>query len=327
MVSLSFVFVFAAVLTVWLASGKSPMRLLDAPNERSLHEKPIPKTGGIALLVALFTGWLWQLQQVDVPMVFTAIFLAALLVTAISFIDDLRELSPLARITVHAVAAVILVGSGLSLHDSIAGDIFSFLAIVWMLNLYNFMDGMDGFAGGMTLSGFAFLGLAGYLHGAHLFAMLAWMVVAASAGFLVKNFPPAKIFMGDTGSATLGFLAAAFSLWGIRDGIFEFWFPLLLFSPFVLDATVTLFRRLLRGEKVWQAHREHYYQRLALAGWGHRRTVLAEYLLMLASGVSAMAMLHWEQTLPYGLAAWVAIYALIAYLSERFCSPGISQAG
>ncbi len=311
------VFACSLILTVWLASSGSPFKLLDAPNERSLHENPIPKTGGVALLLALFSGWIWELQQFDVPMVFVAIFLAALLVVAVSFIDDLKELSPLTRITVHALAALVLLGSGLTVEDSVPGNIFSFLAIIWMLNLYNFMDGMDGFAGGMSLSGFLFLGLAGYFQDEPLFALLAWMVAAASAGFLFRNLPPAKIFMGDTGSATIGFLAAAFSLWGVREGIFALWFPLLVFSPFVVDATVTLFRRLVRGEKVWQAHRQHYYQRVALAGWGHMRTVFAEYVLMLSCGISAMAMLYWPQSLPYGLAIWVGIYLLLAYLSER----------
>ncbi|HKI60327.1 MAG TPA: glycosyltransferase family 4 protein [Mariprofundaceae bacterium] len=320
MIALLAVFVCSLILTLWLASGKSPLKVLDAPNERSLHEGAIPKTGGIALLVALFSGWTWELQQFDIPMAFIAIFLSALLVASISFMDDLRELSPLARIMVHAVAAAILVSSGLTVHDSFAGDLFSFLAIIWMLNLYNFMDGMDGFAGGMALSGFAFIGLAGYLQGEELFALLAWMVAAASAGFLFKNFPPAKIFMGDTGSAVIGFLAAAFSLWGVRDGLFPLWFPLLLFSPFVVDATVTLFRRLLRGEKVWQAHREHYYQRLVLAGWGHKKTVLIEYLLMGAVGFSALAMLYWKPLIPYGSGLWVVAYTLLAYKSDQLCN-------
>jgi UDP-N-acetylmuramyl pentapeptide phosphotransferase/UDP-N-acetylglucosamine-1-phosphate transferase len=308
------------LLVAWFASAKSPFNVLDTPNERSLHENPIPKTGGIALLISLFSGWLWELQQFDIPMVFVAIFLAALLVAVISFIDDLKELSPLIRITVHALAAAILIGSGLTVDDSIAGNTFSFLAIIWMLNLYNFMDGMDGFAGGMTLFGFLFLGLAGYLQDDLLFAQLNWIVVAASAGFLFKNFPPAKIFMGDTGSATIGFLAAAFSLWGIREDIFSLWFPLLVFSPFILDATVTLLRRLLRGEKVWQAHREHYYQRLTLAGWGHRKTVMIEYLLMVAVGGSASAMLYWEEVVLYGFGFWLFIYALLAYKSDQYCN-------
>ena len=120
--------------------------------------------------------------------------------------------------------------------------------------------------------------------------------------------------MGDVGSVPMGFLAAALTVMGVHDGVFDIWVPLLIFSPFIVDATVTLFRRLLRGERVWHAHREHYYQRLVLAGWGHPRTVLAEYLLMLACGFSAVA--YTQTGEPWRLAIllwWVAAYAVLAW--------------
>lgn len=320
MMSLIVAFLLSYLLVSWFASAKSPLKLFDRPNERSLHESPVPKTGGIALLIALFAGWMTLLQTFDVPMMFVPVFFAALLVAGISFVDDLMELSPLLRIAVHALAAAILVYSGFSIHDSLAGQLFTFISIIWMLNLYNFMDGMDGFAGGMTLSGFGFIGLAGFIQGDYFFALLSWTVAAASAGFLFKNYPPARIFMGDVGAATLGFLAAAFSLWGIKAGMFDLWFPLLVFSPFVLDATVTLLQRVWRREKVWQAHREHYYQRLALAGLGHKKTVIYEYMLMLAVGISAIAMLYRESTVLIGLGSWVIAYVLLAFQADRYCN-------
>jgi len=309
----------AYALVSWFASEKSPFKLLDTPNERSLHENPVPKTGGLALLIALYTGWLLLLSTSTVPMAFVPVFFAALLVAGISFFDDLVELSPLIRVTVHALAAAILLYSDFSLHDSLAGQLFTFISIIWMLNLYNFMDGMDGFAGGMTLSGFGFIGLAGFIQGDYFFALLSWTVAAASVGFLFKNYPPARIFMGDAGSATLGFLAAACSLWGVRSEIFDLWFPLLVFSPFVVDATVTLLKRAWRREKVWQAHREHFYQRLALTGWGHKKTVHYEYFLMLAVGTSSIVMLYWKEAVIIGLGFWVLIYLLLVYKADKFC--------
>jgi UDP-N-acetylmuramyl pentapeptide phosphotransferase/UDP-N-acetylglucosamine-1-phosphate transferase len=320
MVSLIAAFLLSYLLVSWFISAKSPLKLLDRPNERSLHESPIPKTGGIALLIAMFAGWLLLLSTFVVPMMFVPVFFAALLVAGISFVDDLVELSPLLRIAVHALAAAILVYSGFSIHDSLAGQLFTFISIIWMLNLYNFMDGMDGFAGGMTLSGFGFIGLAGFIQGDYFFALLSWTVAAASAGFLIKNYPPAQIFMGDAGSATLGFLAAAFSLWGIRSEVFDLWFPLLVFSPFILDATITVIRRALKGKKIWQAHREHYYQRLALAGWGHKKTVVIEYMLMLAAGSCAVIMLYFEGMVILGLGFWAMAYLLIAYKADQFCN-------
>jgi len=94
--------------------------------------------------------------------------------------------------------------------------------------------------------------------------------------------------MGDTGSSLLGLLAGGLSIWGAREGVFPFWVAPLVFSPFIVDSTVTLLRRLGRGERVWQAHKSHYYQRLVQSGWGHKKTVLYEYVLMLACGLSAL---------------------------------------
>jgi hypothetical protein len=149
---------------------------------------------------------------------------------------------------------------------------FVLLFVVWMINLYNFMDGMDGFAGGMATIGFSALAWLGWADAG--FAAFCLIVAAASAGFLVHNFPPAKIFLGDTGSIALGFLAAAFSLWGAKDGLFPFWVALLVFSPFIVDATVTSVASPAARRKGLGSAPSHYYQRLVLLGWGHRRTVL-----------------------------------------------------
>jgi UDP-N-acetylmuramyl pentapeptide phosphotransferase/UDP-N-acetylglucosamine-1-phosphate transferase len=162
------------------------------------------------------------------------------------------------------------------------------LALGWMTNLYNFMDGADGLAGGMALIGFGVYALAAVLGGDPTFAQLNLCIAAAAAGFLLFNFPPARVFMGDAGSIPLGFLAGAFGLQGWSQGLWPLWFPLVVFGPFVADASVTLVRRALRGERVWQAHRSHYYQRLILLGWSHRRTALAEYALMVGGGLTAL---------------------------------------
>ena len=153
------------------------------------------------------------------------------------------------------------------------------------------MDGADGLAGGMAVIGFCAYAAAARLAGdAHL-AVTCLCVAAAAAAFLMFNFPPARIFMGDSGSIPLGFLAAAFGLLGWRDGSWPLWFPLVVFAPFVVDASVTLARRALRGERFWQAHRSHYYQRLVLTGWSHRQLAVAEYgLMLLTSGASLLAL-------------------------------------
>lgn len=164
--------------------------------------------------------------------------------------------------------------------------------IVWMVNLYNFMDGMDGLAGGMAVFGFGTLGVLGLLAGDPGYAGICWVIAASAAGFLVWNFPPARIFMGDTGSSTLGLMAAALSLWaGARD-LFPLWIAVLVFFPFIFDSTVTLLRRSLEGKRVWEAHRTHYYQRLVQTGWTHRRTTLWEYAAMAVCAAGAVSALR-----------------------------------
>jgi len=212
----------------------------------------------------------------------------------VSLWDDRHEVPPILRLLTHglAAAAVMWIGdltiSGFSVPFfgvvtlGWTSYAFTFLFIVWMTNLYNFMDGMDGFAGGMTLVGFGFLGGLGLAGGAAGLGVLALIVAAAAAGFLAFNYPPARIFMGDVGAVPLGFLAAALAVKGNRDNVIGLWVPAIIFSPFIVDATVVLIRRILNGKRVWEAHREHYYQRLVLAGWSHRRTVWVEYLLMVA---------------------------------------------
>jgi UDP-N-acetylmuramyl pentapeptide phosphotransferase/UDP-N-acetylglucosamine-1-phosphate transferase len=181
-----------------------------------------------------------------------------------------------------------------------------------MINVYNFMDGSDGLAGGMALFGFGFYGGAAWLAGDSAFASVNFAVAAAAAGFLFFNFHPARIFMGDAGSVTLGFLVAALGLLGWQQGHWPAWFPVLVFSPFIVDASLTLARRLLRGEKVWQAHREHYYQRLVRMGYGHRVTALLEYVLMLLAGLSALWGLQQGERHRLGLLwLWASTYLVL----------------
>ena len=228
------------------------------------------------------------------------VLLAALLLGVVSFLDDRLRLLLGVRLAAQGLAAAGLVlGAGLRITDipvPAVGTVeigwfaapFSILLLMWMTNLYNFMDGMDGLAGGMAVIGFGFICGLALASGHPALALVALCVVAASTGFLAFNMPPAKIFMGDIGSIPLGFLAGGLALAGIQHRVFDPWVPAIIFSPFIVDATVTLLRRAARGEKVWQAHREHYYQRAVLAGLGHKKTVIWELALMLIFGTAAV---------------------------------------
>ena len=137
-------------------------------------------------------------------------------------------------------------------------------------------------------------------------------MAAAAAGFLLHNFHPARIFLGDTGSVTLGFLAAVFGISGCLQRDWTWWFPLLVFSPFIVDASVTLLRRACARAAVWRAHKDHYYQRLVQLGWGHRRTALAEYALMVACSAAALAGLAWTASAQLALLLTAAVvYAVL----------------
>lgn len=299
-------------MLLWLLKGALADMVLDHPNQRSLHSRPTPRTGGVAMMAGILAGWV-AIQSswgwAALPML---LFLAA-----VSFLDDLRNLSIVWRFLAHFAAAGVFVALYVWPDLGLVAAVAAVLAMVWMTNLYNFMDGSDGLAGGMSLFGFGSYGLAAWLQGDAAFAGLNWSVAAAALAFLLFNFHPAKIFMGDAGSIPLGFLAAAFGLLGWKLGYWPLWFPVFVFSPFILDASVTLAKRLLRGEKVWQAHREHYYQRLVQMGWGHRQTALAEYALMAAVGASATwaIALDGRTQLVFGI-GWGLAYLLAMWLVD-----------
>jgi UDP-N-acetylmuramyl pentapeptide phosphotransferase/UDP-N-acetylglucosamine-1-phosphate transferase len=200
-----------------------------------------------------------------------------------SQIDDRRGLPAKVRFAVHCiVVAALLLGSRATQPWWMLA--LAAFAMLWLVNLYNFMDGADGLAGGMALFGFGGYALAAST-GTHPDAALAAasaVVAGAAAGFLAFNFHPARVFLGDAGSIPLGFLAGALGYLGWRAAVWPIWFPIIVFAPFIFDASTTLLWRLARGEKFWQAHREHYYQRMVRLGWGHARTAICWYLLMLS---------------------------------------------
>jgi UDP-N-acetylmuramyl pentapeptide phosphotransferase/UDP-N-acetylglucosamine-1-phosphate transferase len=313
-------FVSAWLITRSLCSGRSFLSIFAHPNDRTLHSTPTPQTGGLAVIAGvmialLATASVLALVQPAQPLLPKGIasgslwiVVSMLLVFTVSFLDDCIGLPASLRLGVQAASAFIIIGGvGLTLSSipipggptiqlGLAAIPVSAFLLIWMANLYNFMDGMDGFAGGMTFVGFGFLAYFGWQTYFPIMLIIAAFVAMGALGFLVHNFPPARIFMGDAGSITLGFLAGTLMILGVRDGIFELWVPIMIFSPFIMDATVTLIRRALRRKRIWEGHREHYYQRLVLSGWSHRKAVLAEYGLMFLCGGLALLYHHSTET-------------------------------
>lgn len=254
----------------------------DEPNARSLHRQPVPRVGGIAVWAG-YVPAMWAGGYAPPADVLGWVALGT--VAAVSLADDRRGVPAAVRLAVHvgaaALVAVALVGTSGAL-----AVVLATLAIAWSANLYNFMDGSDGLAGAMAVCGFGTLAAGAAIAGAPAGPLV--VVAAATLPFLCVNWPPARMFMGDVGSVPLGFLAAASSVAGCATDLWPAWFPLLAFLPFVVDATATLGRRLLRRERVWQAHRSHYYQRFHQLGAGHRGTLAAALALFAGTGGSAV---------------------------------------
>lgn len=299
---ISFLITFFAVILI--LKTRIANIALDEPNQRSLHTKLTPRIGGLALMAGILISWLM------VPISWHWVLFPFSLML-ISLIDDIYHLSVKWRLLIQLLVCAIFV---LVMLPHLTWWLVALLTllITWMTNLYNFMDGSDGLAGGMGLFGFASYAVAAFMMGDVHLSMMNGAIAAACFAFLLFNFNPAKIFMGDSGSIPLGFLAGSIGVYGYFNALWAAWFPILVFSPFIVDATVTLIKRQISGEKVWQAHRSHYYQRLVQMGWGHRKTAIAEYSLMLCISFTAISMLkETGVVVSYALTVWAMVYLLI----------------
>lgn len=303
---LAFLFTVVGLYAI-LATGFAKQVAQDNPNHRSLHTRPVPRIGGFIMMPAILAAWL--LLRTTSPLTLAA--LGAGVLCLLSYVDDRFGLPIIVRFGSHLAAAIVFVTS---LPPVFA--VPAVLVIVWITNLYNFMDGTNGLAGGMALIGFSSFAIAA-ANSAPDLALASACVAAAAAAFLIFNFNPAQIFLGDAGSIPLGFLVAALGIIGWRATVWDLWFPLLVFSPFIVDASVTLLRRFLRRERFWEAHRDHYYQRIVRMGWSHRRLALAEYALMSLAGATALTMRDAGPSVQaIGLFAWMAIFAMLTFVVD-----------
>jgi UDP-N-acetylmuramyl pentapeptide phosphotransferase/UDP-N-acetylglucosamine-1-phosphate transferase len=301
----------AAVSALAVSALLRARLMLDEPNERSLHAAPIPRTGGIAIVGGFAIAAI--LAHPDSGL----LLLLMLAIALVSLLDDWRGLGAFPRLLTHIAVAAAFLHFGVGAASAIEWIALG-LAVVWMINLYNFMDGSDGLAGGMAVIGFSAYALAATLAGYAVLASVSAAVAAAVLPFLVVNFHPARMFMGDAGSATLGFLAAALGIAGWNEGAWSFAFPILVFSPFIVDATATLGRRIATRQRFWQPHREHYYQKLVRMGLGHRRTAISEYVVMIASACVALASLGLHGSAVVGtLAIWLVLLTAAGVAIDR----------
>lgn len=305
------------VLMLWFMLKRNVVLVADIPNHRSMHRTEVPRGGGVAIVLGSLAGGLLYLTRIEMPGDQGYYLLVAILLMAmLGLLDDYYEIGVIGRLLVQCLVAagawylVIDVDSGTTLSAWYA--LPGIFVIVWATNLTNFMDGMDGLVATHSIIGL--LTLALWLMGSdgETPSMLCVIIAAAVAGFLVFNWHPAKVFMGDTGSLTLGMVLAVISLLSISRYDIPVAGCVILFSPFLIDSGVTLLRRILMREKWWQAHRSHFYQRAVAAG-GSQLLVLKNSLTLqvlvtlLATGIVT-------QTVPAWFSLGAAVIANIYYL-------------
>jgi Fuc2NAc and GlcNAc transferase len=334
------IFGFIIILFIsWLLTGYIRIyalkhEVLDVPNERSSHTAVTPRGGGLAI-VLLFLGGTAALTVGGLLPVKFMIALAGggALIAGVGWLDDQINLSAMLRAAVHLVAAVwalywlggmpdLELGfTRLPLH--LFGTILAVIIMVWLINLYNFMDGIDGLAGTeaicVSVIGGLFLAGSGHLN-------LAWacfILALSCAGFLIWNWPPAKIFMGDVGSAFLGYTFAVLAVASENTKAMPLLVWVVLLGVFITDATITLIRRILREERWYEAHRTHAYQYAVQAGFSHKQVTVAVLVLNLGLGIIAKFMLIWPQWLlgiavvTFGALVWLQVLAVRHFAKSK----------
>ena len=270
-------FLFSWMFTYVVKQIAIKKALVDIPNERSSHAVPTPHGGGVAIVITWFTGmgYLFSIDQIEANLFYS--LMVGAVIAVVSYLDDLYELKPRTRFLTQFFTALAglwfldglnMLDFGLFMIDNqIITNTIAVVAIIWFINLYNFLDGIDGYAGSEAI----FLAIAGYL----LFSDVQFLVLIASVlGFLVWNWHKAKIFMGDVGSTLLGYNVAIFTIYYANQEPLNLWVWIILFGLFWFDATLTLYRRYKNKEKLSEAHKKHAYQRLTQSGWNHSKVVV-----------------------------------------------------
>ena len=294
--------VISATLTYLIARAATSAGVLDRPNARSSHSRPTPRGGGLAIVVVLVVAVAaLAVRGVAAPVDGWWALMGLLVVAVISGLDDVATISASARLTAQVVAAVLatLAAGPVQAVDlgwlgtwefGAAGWMLTLVWIVGMTNAFNFMDGIDGIAGLTAAVALGVFGCGAWLLGDAYGAAVAAVGASAAAGFLVWNWQPARIFMGDVGSASLGYTIAVLPLLAGEPQRRRL-LPLMVVAmwPFILDTGATLVRRLRNGENILEAHRSHFYQRLVIGGWSHATVAVLYGMASLVAGVAALA--------------------------------------
>ncbi len=309
------IFLATAMLTGVFRHYALKKGMMDVPNNRSSHVVATPRGGGIAVVIVFLSVLFFYLTDnaINIDSRYIAsLFLGGATIAAVGFWDDHQHVPASWRSAIHLVAAfasllvipslpvINLFGYNLNL-GWLAYPVYA-IAIVWLLNLYNFMDGIDGIASVQAISVSGGAALILLLQGQQTWAALLFLLSICVAGFLVWNWPPAKVFMGDACSGFLGFILGLLLVITSAEGSINLWSWIILLGVFWLDATVTLVRRIFRGEKFYEAHRSHAYQRLSRRWQSHKKVTLS------VLAINTLWLLPWALA-----ATFVPTYSLLIF--------------
>jgi UDP-N-acetylmuramyl pentapeptide phosphotransferase/UDP-N-acetylglucosamine-1-phosphate transferase len=314
-------FLLSFSLTLIVKNIALKNKVLDIPNDRSSHDNPTPRGGGLAIVITWFTGisLLFSFNLLETKLFFA--LLCGLLLAIVSLIDDLKGLSPIIRLSVQtlsALSALFFVGgfnpiqiAGIKVESVFLLYPVAIIGIVWFINLYNFLDGIDGYASleAMTIASVMLIFTHNWVN---------IVLIVSVAGFLYWNWPKAKIFMGDIGSTQLGFVLVILGIYFHNGSDFSIIQWLMITSLFWFDATLTLFRRWKKKEKLSIAHRKHIYQRAVQAGLSHKQTILLSLSLnFIISGLIYISVIKINLLLPLFLITLIMLYGVARIIDSK----------
>lgn len=313
--------VISFLLTYFIKLIALRHRIVDMPNERSLHTIAIPRVGGIAIVLTWYLGIsiLFWFNAIESNLFFA--LLSGILLAIVSLVDDVIEIKPTIRLFIHfitATGAFIFLGNlrpliipSIEINYPLLIYPFAIVGMVWFINLFNFMDGVDGFA---SIEAIVISIVLFYFSG----NIINILLIACVAGFLFWNWPKAKIFMGDIGSTQLGFILIVLGVYFHNTYKFSILNWIMLSSPFWFDATFTLYRRWRNREKLSQAHRKHAYQRIVLAGFSHLK--VDTYLIVINLVIIAMIFTYREfkvLQIPLYILSVIFLYFITKLVDKR----------
>jgi len=297
-------------------------KVVDIPNERSSHSIPTPRGGGLAIVVAFYVGlfFIFYLKLIDKNLFFA--LLSGFPLIIVSIIDDLKDVSPKIRIFMQFISSFLVIYfiGGIQIIDlgfyTITNKYLlipiSLIGILWFINLYNFLDGIDGYASIEAI----FIALAIFLFADNMESLL---LIFSVIGFLFWNWPKAKIFMGDVGSTMLGFILIVLGIYYNNSSQFSIICWLIISSLFWFDATITLFRRVLNRETLSIAHKKHAYQRIVLSGFSHQKTLIYSIIInIIIFGLTLLSALFFKYAFIFFTLNIIVLYIIIKIVDKKY---------